>query len=342
MTKRYETIIIGGGPAGLTAGMYAARSKVSAVLLERGLPGGQLLNTKDIEDYPGFPHVGGMELAQLMTQHAERFGCEIHQGETVTRIEQGAGDDPWTRWRVETESGTVYEAPTVILSAGGTAVKLDVPGETELAGRGVSYCAVCDGAFFEGETIAVVGGGDAALEEADFLTRYVEKLYLIHRRDEFRAQKIIQERALRNPKIEAVLDTVVKRAEGDATGLKRLTLQGTKQPSGDYDFNGAGPTRQLDVTGLFVFIGFEPNTALVTSDHIQHDAGGYFVTDERMETSAPGLFAVGDVRSQLVRQITTAVGDATTAAIAVERYLTELKEQRPVAGVSAQLYHKYI
>lgn len=342
MTKRYETIIIGGGPAGLTAGMYAARSKVSAVVLERGLPGGQLLNTKDIEDYPGFPHVGGMELAQLMTQHAERFGCEIRQGETVTRIEQGAGNDPWARWRVETESGTVYEAPTVILSAGGTAVKLEVPGEAEFAGRGVSYCAVCDGAFFEGETIAVVGGGDAALEEADFLTRYVEKLYLIHRRDAFRAQKIIQERVLRNAKIEVVLDTVVKRAEGDATGLKRLTLQGTQTPSGNYDFNGAGPMRQLDVTGLFVFIGFEPNTALVTSDHIQQDGGGYFVTDERMETSAPGLFAVGDVRSQLVRQITTAVGDATTAAIAVERYLTELKEQSPVAGVSAQLFHKYV
>ncbi|MGH7574145.1 MAG: NAD(P)/FAD-dependent oxidoreductase [Longimicrobiales bacterium] len=342
MTKHYETIIVGGGPAGLTAGLYAARSKVSAVVLERGLPGGQLLNTKDIEDYPGFPHVGGMELAQLMTQHAERFGSEIHQGEAVTRIAEGEGDDPWSRWRVETESGAVYEAPTVILSAGGTALKLGVPGEMEFAGRGVSYCAVCDGAFFEGETIAVVGGGDAALEEADFLTRYVEKLYLIHRRGEFRAQKIIQERVLRNPKIDVLLDTVVKRAEGDATGLKRLVLQGTRSPSGEYDFNGAGPTRELDVTGLFVFIGFEPNTALVTSNHIRHDVGGYFVTDNRMETTAPGLFAVGDVRSQLVRQITTAVGDATTAAMAVERYLTELKEHRPVAGVSAQLFHKYI
>lgn len=341
MKKRYETIIVGGGPAGLTAGMYAARSKLSAVLLERGLPGGQLLNTKDIEDYPGFPHVGGMELAQLMTQHAERFGCEI-QTESVTGIIQNPGDDPWTRWRVETESGAVYEAPTVILSAGGTATKLDVPGEAEFAGRGVSYCAVCDGAFFEGETIAVVGGGDAALEEADFLTRYVEKLYLIHRRDEFRAQKIIQERVLRNPKIEVVKNTVVKRAEGDATGLKRLVLQGTKLPSGEYDFEGTGPARKLDVTGLFVFIGFAPNTGLVTIDHIKHDGAGYFVTDGRMETSVPGLYAVGDVRSQLVRQITTAVGDATTAAMAVERYLTELKQHSPVAGVSAELFHKYI
>lgn len=340
MTKPYDTIIVGGGPAGLTAGMYAARSKLSAVLLERGLPGGQLLNTKDIEDYPGFHHVGGMELAQLMTQHAERFGCEIRT-ETVTRILENEGGDPWTRWRVETESGETYLTPTVILSAGGTAIKLGVPGEDEFAGRGVSYCAVCDGAFFEGETIAVVGGGDAAAEEADFLTRYVKKLYLIHRRDELRAQKVIQERVFKNPKIEMVWDTTVKRAEGDAKGLNRLVLQGTKLLTA-YDFEGTGPVRHLDVTGLFIFIGFEPNTGLVTSEHVKHDAGGYFLTDWRMETSARGLYAVGDVRSQLVRQITTAVGDATTAAMAVERYLTELKQKRPVAGVSAELQHKYI
>lgn len=341
MAKRYETIIVGGGPAGLTAGMYAARSKLSAVVLERGLPGGQLLNTKDIEDYPGFLHVGGMELAELMTKHAERFGCAIAT-ETVTRVVESGSEDPWTRWRVETESSEVYEAPTVILSAGGTAIKLGIPGELEYAGRGVSYCAVCDGAFFEGETIAVVGGGDAACEEADFLTRYAERVYLIHRRDTLRAQKVIQERVFANPKIEFVPDTVAKRAEGDATGLKRLVLQSTKLPSGEYDFEGAGPTRPLDVTGLFVFVGFTPNTHLVASEHIEHDAAGYFVTNGRMETSAPGLFAVGDVRSQLVRQITTAVGDATTAAIAVERYITELKQQRAVAGVSAELHHKYI
>ena len=341
MAKRYETIIVGGGPAGLTAGMYAARAKLSAVVLERGLPGGQLLNTKDIEDYPGFHHVGGMELATLMTQHAERFGCTI-ETETVTRIVQSEGDDRWARWRVETESGEVYEAPTVILSAGGTAIKLGVPGELEYAGRGVSYCAVCDGAFFEGETIAVVGGGDAACEEADYLTRYAEKLYLIHRRAELRAQKVIQERVFANPKIEFMPDTVIRRAEGDATGLKRLILQSTRLPAGGYDFGGAGPTSELAVTGLFVFIGFTPNTHLVASQHATHDAAGYFVTDWRMETTLPGLYAVGDVRSQIVRQITTAVGDATTAAIAVERAITELKQHRPVAGASAELHHKYI
>ncbi len=341
MVKRYETIIVGGGPAGLTAGMYAARSKLSAIVLEKGIPGGQLLNTKDIEDYPGFLHVGGMELAQLMAQHAERFGCQIRM-ETVTRIVQSDEADPWARWRVETETGEIYEAPTVILSAGGTAIKLGIPGEDQYAGRGVSYCAVCDGAFFEGETIAVVGGGDAACEEADFLTRYVEKLYLIHRRDQFRAQKVIQDRVFANPRIEVVWDTVVKRAEGDAKGLKRLVLQGTRAASDEYRFEGTGPTRKLEVTGLFVFIGFEPNTDLVVSENLRRDAAGYFETDWRMETSAKGLYAVGDVRAQLVRQITTAVGDATTAAMAVERYVTELKQQRPVAGVTAELYHKYI
>jgi len=341
MAKHYETIIVGGGPAGLTAGMYAARSKLRAVVLERGLPGGQLLNTKDIEDYPGFEHVGGMELAQRMTRHAEKFGCEIAT-ETVLRIMESNGADPWTRWRVETESGTEYTAPTVILSAGGTAVKLGVPGEDEFAGRGVSYCAVCDGAFFEGETIAVVGGGDAACEEADYLTRYAEKLYLIHRRDTLRAQKVIQERVFNNPKIEVIWDAVVKRIDGDPRGVARLMLQGTKAASGEYVTDGVGPLRPLEVTGLFVFIGFYPNTSLVASQHVAHDAAGYFVTNWKMETSAPGLYAVGDVRAQLVRQITTAVGDATTAAIAVERYLTELKEHRPVAGVSAELHHKYV
>lgn len=333
MAERFHTIVVGAGPAGLTAGMYAARSKLSAVVLERGLPGGQLLNTKDIEDYPGFDHVGGMELAELMTRHARKFGCDIRT-ESVVEVSMDPSADPWERWIVRTESGNEYVAPTVILSAGGTPYKLGVPGEAEFAGRGVSYCAVCDGAFFEGETIAVVGGGDAALEEADFLTRYAGKVYLIHRRDEFRAQKMIQERVLRNPKIEPILDTVVKRIEGEPSGVKHLILQGTRTEDGDYDFEGVGRTGTLDVTGVFVFIGFQPNTGLVT-EHVEHDAAGYFTTDSRMQTSLPGLYAVGDVRSQLVRQITTAVGDATTAAIAVERYITELKESHPPVDAAA-------
>jgi len=327
--KTFDAIIIGAGPAGLTAGMYAARGKLSAVVLERGVPGGQLLNTKDIEDYPGFEHVGGFELAELMTKHAEKFGCRI-ETETVTGIRRSDSDDPWTRWRVTTESGAVYAAPAIILAAGGTALKLGVPGEAEYAGRGVSYCAVCDGAFFEGETIAVVGGGDAACEEADYLTRYAEKVYLIHRRDSFRAQKVIQDRVLRNPKIEVVYDTIVKSIEGGPSGVKRLSLQGTKMPDGSYDFDGTGPMRTLDVTGVFVFVGFEPNVHLLGGLHAEHDVGGHLITDSRMESSLDGLYAVGDVRSQLVRQITTAVGDATTAAIAIEKLITGLREHAPV------------
>jgi thioredoxin reductase (NADPH) len=333
MTKALETIIIGGGPAGLTAGMYAARAKLSAVVLERGIPGGQLLNTKDIEDYPGFEHVGGFELAEKMARHAEKFGCRI-ETETVTGITRSESDDPWSRWQVATESGNLYVAPTLILAAGGTALRLGVPGEAEYAGRGVSYCAVCDGAFFEGDTIAVVGGGDAACEEADFLTRYAEKVWLIHRRDSLRAQKVIQERVFRNPKIEVVLETVVKAIEGEPGGVRRLVLQGTRRPDGAWDFDGTGATRTLPVTGIFVFVGFEPNTHLLGGLHADHDAGGHLITNSRMETSLEGLYAVGDVRSQLVRQITTAVGDATTAAIAVEKSITELKEQAPAGAAS--------
>jgi thioredoxin reductase (NADPH) len=324
MAEGYDSVIVGGGPAGLTAGLYAARSKLSAVVLERGLPGGQLLNTKDIEDYPGFEHVGGMELAERMTRHAEKFGCEIRT-ETVVRIALDPAADAWERWTVDTEGGASYVAPTVILSAGGVPHKLGIPGEQKFAGQGVSYCAVCDGAFFDGEVIAVVGGGDAACEEADFLTRYAEKVYLIHRRSEFRAQELILERVLRNPKIEVIRDTLVERIEGDARGVKRLALRGTRTPSGEYDFGGVGPERSLEVTGIFVFIGFAPNTQLVEG-HVEHDAAGHFLTDSRMETSLPGLYAVGDVRSQLVRQITTAVGDATTAALAVAHYITQLKQ----------------
>lgn len=331
MANTYDTIIIGAGPAGLTAGMYAARSKLSAVVLERGVPGGQLLNTKDIEDYPGFEHVGGFELADLMTKHAEKFGCRI-ETETVTGIVRGDSADPRTRWRVLTESGNEYVAPTVILAAGGTALKLGVPGEAEYAGRGVSYCAVCDGAFFEGEVIAVVGGGDAACEEADFLTRYAEKVYLIHRRDSFRAQKVIQDRVFQNPKIEVVFDTIVKSIEGEARGVRHLVLQSTRGADGQYDFDGIGPTRELPATGVFVFVGFEPNTHLLGGLHAEHDVGGHLITNTRMESSLEGLYVVGDVRSQLVRQITTAVGDATTAAIAVEKAITELKQVASAAS----------
>lgn len=314
--KQFELVIIGAGPAGLTAGLYAKRSELKAVALERGLPGGQLLNTDLIDDYPGLPEIEGRELAERMTDHATKFGLQIDTA-TVTGIKKLEGGD----FRITTAEGPVYRAPAVILTAGGTPIKLHVPGEEEYAGRGVSYCAICDGAFFKGETIAVAGGGDAATEEAEFLTRYVDKLHIIHRRDELRAQKILQKRVFENPKIEVIWDTVIEEVVGDARGMTGLRLKNVK----------SGEASTLDATGLFVFIGFRPNTGLL-EDHAEHDAGGYLITDQDMRSSIRGLFVGGDCRAQLTRQITTAVGDATTATIAVEKYLTELKEERQKAG----------
>src|SRR6059036_46901 len=291
----YDLIIVGAGPAGLTAAMYAGRGMLQAITIERGAPGGELLNTDLIEDYPGFESVKGWELAQKMHDHAKKFGAEIVT-DMVESVRKG-GDGVF---EVRTARGRVYRAPTVILTAGGTPVKLGVPGEKEYAGKGVSYCAVCDGAFFKGEVLAVIGGGDAAVEEADYLTRYASKVYIVHRRDQFRASKILQERAFANPKIEVIWNKKVLEIKGNAKGTDHLALEDTV----------TGERSTLKVGGVFVFIGFRPNTDLVHG-HVEHDAGGYFVTDDRMMTSLPGLFAAGDVRSQLTRQITTAVGDAT-------------------------------
>lgn len=302
-----DLIIIGGGPAGLCAAMYAGRGMLKSVLLERGATGGELLQTEKIEDYPGFESILGRELAEKMTSHALKFGADIRQ-ENVEEVRRAVDGT----FEVATSLGKVFRAPAVILTAGGTPTKLDVPGELEYAGRGVSYCAVCDGAFFKGETIAVVGGGDAAVEEADYLTRYAEKVYVIHRRDEFRASKILQERLLANPKIEVIWNKRVRKIVGEPSGMKGLELEDTV----------TGGVTMLAATGCFVFIGFRPNTGIV-KEHFAHDASGYMITDDRMMTSIPGLFAAGDVRVQVTRQVTTAVGDATTAAIAVEKYLAE-------------------
>jgi thioredoxin reductase (NADPH) len=298
---------VGAGPAGLCAALYAGRGMLDAVVLERGKPGGELLNTEWIDDYIGFEHILGRELAAKMADHAVKFGADIRQEnvESVSRRDDGT-------FEVATSSGTTYEAPAVILTAGGTPTKLEVPGELEYAGRGVSYCAVCDGAFFKGETLAVIGGGDAAVEEADYLTRYADKVHVVHRRDEFRASKILQERLFANPKVDVIWNKKVTEFKGEPKGLRSVELEDTV----------SGEPSSLPATGSFIFIGFRPNTRLV-KEHFNHDPAGYMITDDRMMTSIPGLFAAGDVRAQLTRQITTAVGDATTAAIAVEKYLAE-------------------
>jgi len=315
----YDVIIVGAGPAGLCAAMYAGRGMLKTLVIERGMPGGELLNTDLIEDYIGFESIKGPELAQLMADHAKKFGAEFVMDTVDSIVKRADGS-----FEITTQLERHYRAPAVIITAGGTPRKLGVPGEKEFAGRGVSYCAVCDGAFFKGEVLAVVGGGDAAVEEADYLTRYASKVHIIHRRDELRASPIIQKRALANPKIEVIWNTVVEEVQGDAKGVNRLLLKDS----------GTGEQSTLSVGGVFVFIGFTPNSGLIKG-HFDHDSSGYIITDSHMMTSIPGLFAAGDLRVQLVRQITTAVGDATTAAMAVEKYLVEYRDRERERGEPA-------
>jgi thioredoxin reductase (NADPH) len=304
--RTFDIAIIGGGPAGLTAALYAGRSQVRAVVFEAKGPGGQLLNTELIEDYPGFESILGVDLAEVMATQAARFGAQI-----VSAVVKNIHVEPDGTKRIETDDGE-YRAAAVIITAGGNPRKLGVPGEESLAGRGVSYCAVCDGAFFKKVHLAVVGGGDAAVEEAKFLTRYASKVTIIHRRDAFRAQPILIEEAKFDPKIELVMNTVVDAIEGDDK-VTHLVLRNVV----------TGVTAQLDVGGVFIFVGFIPNTGLV-GEHIDHDKAGYYHTDPyTMMTNIPGIFAAGDVRAQLTRQITTAVGDATTATIAATKWVEE-------------------
>jgi thioredoxin reductase (NADPH) len=318
-TFEHDVVIIGAGPAGMCAAMYAGRAMLNAVVLERGFPGGELLNTELVEDYPGFETILGRELAEKFAAHAEKFGAQFRNGVTVTAVRKREDGN----FETVTEGGDTYVSATAIVTAGGTPVKLGVPGELEYAGKGVSYCAICDGNFFRNHTIAVVGGGDAAVEEADFLTRYASKVYLIHRRDELRASKILQQRLFENPKIEIIWDTVVDRIEGDTQGLvHNLALRNANTSA----------TSNLAVTGIFVFIGFRPNTGIIDG-HVDHDEMGYVKTDSNMMTTIPGLFAAGDLRSQLTRQVTTAVGDATTAAIAAEKYLKALRDGVAVPAI---------
>ncbi len=308
--KRYDIVIVGGGPGGLTAGLYGARAMRKTVVLEKYLPGGQIANTEEVEDYPGFEHISGSDLATKMANHAKKFGLEVESEEVVEVYVEG--DDRVARCA----SGNLYRAKAIILSTGGSPVKLNVPGEQDYTGKGVSYCAICDGAFFRDQVIAVVGGGDAAVEEAIFLTKFGSRVYVIHRRDELRAQKIIQHRAFNNTKIKVIWDSVVESINGNNKQVTDLSLKNVK----------SGEKSTLAVGAVFVFIGFHPNSN-ITREPMHQDQGGYIVTNERMETSIKGIYACGDVRSQLVRQITNAVGDGTTAAVAAEKYIEELEDK---------------
>lgn len=305
----FDLIIIGGGPAGLTAGLYAARANMNAVLFEGKDVGGEILNTELIEDYPGFESVTGQELATKMADHARKFGLRI---ETYTPVKQIRQDGD--RKVVELEDGTIHTAYAVIVTVGGEPTKLGVPGEVEFHGKGVSYCAVCDGAFFKGADLAVIGGGDSAFQEGLFLTRFAKTLKVVHRRNEFKAQAILQDRLLRMEKVSTITPAVVREIGGDESGVKWVSVE-----------RAGEPVERVPVEGVFVFVGFKPVGRYLFSDHIAHDEQGYLITDEFMRTSIPGVYAAGDTRKQLAKQVTTAVGDATTAVLHAERYIEELK-----------------
>jgi thioredoxin reductase (NADPH) len=298
-----DLVIIGAGPAGLTAGLYAARASLRTVLLERLVPGGQILTTDWVENYPGFPDgISGFELVDRMKRQAEKFGLKIASHE-VTGLELTAEK------KVVITPNENLETRALILACGATPQKLGIPGEELLTGKGVSYCATCDGPFFRDEEVAVIGGGDTALEEAIFLTRFAKKVFLVHRRDKLRGIQLLQDRAMAEKKIEILWDTIPKQILGEMQ-VEGLALENVKSKK----------TTELDVKGIFVFIGYLPNNELV-KDSLELDDWGFVKTNNDMETSVPGVFAAGDIRSKLLRQVSTAVGEGALATFAAERYL---------------------
>ncbi|MBN1880676.1 MAG: thioredoxin-disulfide reductase [Deltaproteobacteria bacterium] len=309
-TSQYDILIIGAGPAGLTAGLYASRGGMKTILLEKMAPGGQAATTDVIENYPGYPEgVSGPALMESMENQARRFGAEIVTITEVTRIIPE--NDFFT---VET-SGDAYTAKSVIVASGAEPKRLGIPGEGKFTGRGVSYCAVCDGAFFRDTDIAVVGGGNAAVEEALYLTRYGKKIYLIHRRDRLRADRVLAERAFRDEKIEIVWDTVVDEIKGEG-GVSELAIRNVK--------NNA--VSALMVEGVFIYVGFQSNTSYL-GDLVDYDDNGFIITTPDMATSNPGIFACGDVRSKKLRQVVTAAGDGSIAAFSAEKHIEKLENR---------------
>ena len=300
----YDTIIIGAGPAGMTAALYAARSNLKVALIEGGLPGGQMNNTSDIENYPGYANISGPELAEKMFEPLENLGVEHLYG-FVENIEDH-GDVK----KVITDNEE-FETRTVIVATGSKHRLLGVPGEEELNSRGVSYCAVCDGAFFRDQDLLVVGGGDSAVEEAIFLTQFAKSVTIVHRRDELRAQKVLQDRAFVNEKINFIWDSVVREIKGE-NRVESVVIENVK----------SGQVTEQAFGGVFIYVGLDPVSDFVQELHIQ-DQAGWIVTDDHMKTSVAGVFAVGDVRQKDLRQVTTAVGDGAIAGQEAYKYITE-------------------
>lgn len=313
MEKR-ELVIIGAGPAGLTSAIYGRRAGLDVLLLEKGIPGGQINITDEIENWPGVIHSSGSELGVSFRKHAEHFKTEFRDC-TVSGIEIRNGTKI-----VVTDKGEV-EAEAIILATGASFRKLGCKGEAEFTGGGVSYCAVCDAAFFEDETIAVVGGGNVAVEEAGYLTRFASKVYIIHRRDEFRADRLAIEQALSNPKIEPIWNSVVESIEGEGL-VEKLVLKNVK----------TGEVSDLPVAGVFIFVGTEPNVSYLgePGSVVNQTHGGWIDTNDKMETSVEGIFAAGDIREKYLRQVVTAAGDGAVASMAAYSYITEQLHLRSV------------
>ncbi|GAB1376504.1 MULTISPECIES: thioredoxin-disulfide reductase [Lactococcus] len=301
--KIYDVVVIGAGPAGMTAAMYSARSEMKTLLLERGVPGGQMNNTAEIENYPGYGQIMGPELSMKMYEPLADLGVENAYGFVTSIVDNGATKT------INTEE-EVFETKSIIIATGANHRKLGVPGEEEYGARGVSYCAVCDGAFFRDQDILVVGGGDSAVEEAIFLTRFGKTVTIMHRRDELRAQKIIQERAFANDKIKFIWDSVLEEIKGDERKIESVRYKNVK----------TGEVTEANFGGLFIYVGLDAVSEFARDLGIT-DEEGWIITDATMKTSIPGIFAVGDVRKKDFRQITTAVGDGAQAAQEAYKYV---------------------
>lgn len=307
-----DLVIIGSGPGGLTAGIYAARATLNTVIAEKGIAGGQVTTSDEVENWPGTQRINGSELALNMAQHVQAYEVDTISREVAEII---PGEDCH---RVRFDNDEILETHTVILGTGGSPRKLDIPGEEEFYGKGVSYCAVCDGFFFRGKTVVVVGGGDSACEEAAYLAKLADKVYIAHRRDQLRATRLLQKRVLETENIEILWNTVLTaiKVKGD-DGVGAVALQDTV----------TGDTRSLDTDGVFVFIGFVPNNSVVPTG-VELSEEGYVVTDEKCETAIPGIYAIGDLRYKFARQIITAAADGCTAALAASHFVEHKKDQQ--------------
>ncbi|MFO7749873.1 MAG: thioredoxin-disulfide reductase [Desulfobacteraceae bacterium] len=301
----YDIVIIGAGPAGLTAGIYAARARMNVLLVEKAVPGGQVIVTDWVENYPGFPEgITGFDLGEKMLTQAKNLGLEIETAEVNSM-------DLSKDVKKLSLSGREITCRSVIIATGASPRKLNI-GEDKFSGKGVSFCATCDAPFFKGKTVVAVGGGDTAVQEAVYLTRFAEKIYLVHRRDELRATQILRERAFDNEKIEFVWDSVVTGMDG-LFGIENVQVKNVK----------TGEEQSIKANGCFIWIGITPNTAFV-NDSVKLDQGGFVIADQHMATSVPGVFAAGDVRTTPLRQISTAVGDGAIAALSAEHYIENL------------------